>query len=154
MEQIGMSQQERDWLKWLKRARDGMLTQEQAAEKSGVTDRWVREPEERGRGAGVPVAGPTIESQDRGGGGAKALKVLTEPDWRRTYHEGFQATLKTGTFYFDEEQEVSTLLRQPGIRNLEHVLFRASSQPESCRRDYAARRRARRRSAQALDGRA
>ena len=37
-----MSQQERDWLDWLKRARDGIVTQSLAAEKMGITDRWVR----------------------------------------------------------------------------------------------------------------
>jgi predicted ArsR family transcriptional regulator len=37
-----MSQEERDWLEWLKRARDGVVTQRQAAEKMGVSDRWVR----------------------------------------------------------------------------------------------------------------
>ena len=35
MERIGMSQQERDWLEWLKRTRDGVLTEKQAAEKMG-----------------------------------------------------------------------------------------------------------------------
>ena len=38
MERIGMSQAERDRLEWLKRARDGLVTQRQAAEKMGVTD--------------------------------------------------------------------------------------------------------------------
>ncbi len=42
MERIAMSQEERDWLEWLKRARDGVVTQRRAAEKMGVTDRWVR----------------------------------------------------------------------------------------------------------------
>jgi hypothetical protein len=42
MERIAMSQQERDWLDWLKRARDGKLTQREAAEKMDVSDRWVR----------------------------------------------------------------------------------------------------------------
>ena len=37
-----MSQEERDWLEWLKRAQDGVITQRQAAEKMGVSDRWVR----------------------------------------------------------------------------------------------------------------
>jgi len=37
-----MSQQERDWLDWLKRARDGKMTQREAAERMGVSDRWVR----------------------------------------------------------------------------------------------------------------
>jgi hypothetical protein len=42
MERIAMSQKERDWLDWLKRARDGHVTQRFAAEKMGITDRWVR----------------------------------------------------------------------------------------------------------------
>ena len=37
-----MSQEERDWLDWLKRARDGKMTQREAAERMGVTERWVR----------------------------------------------------------------------------------------------------------------
>ena len=37
-----MNQEERDWLEWLKRAQDGVITQRQAAEKMGVSDRWVR----------------------------------------------------------------------------------------------------------------
>ena len=42
MERIAMSQEERDWLDWLKRAGDGQVTQKWAAEKMGVSDRWVR----------------------------------------------------------------------------------------------------------------
>jgi DNA-binding Lrp family transcriptional regulator len=42
MERMAMSQKERDWLEWLKRAKDGVVSQRQAAEKMGVTDRWVR----------------------------------------------------------------------------------------------------------------
>src|ERR1041384_5835623 len=42
MERIAMSQVERDWLDWLKRARDGKITQRQAAERMGVSQRWVR----------------------------------------------------------------------------------------------------------------
>jgi hypothetical protein len=42
MERIATSQEERDWLEWLKRARDGVVTQKLAAEKMGVTDRSVR----------------------------------------------------------------------------------------------------------------
>jgi predicted DNA-binding protein (UPF0251 family) len=38
-----MNQEERDWLEWLKRVEDGVVTQQQAAEKMGVSDRWVRE---------------------------------------------------------------------------------------------------------------
>jgi transposase len=42
MERIAMSQEERDWLEWLKRARDGAMTQREAAEKMAVSERWVR----------------------------------------------------------------------------------------------------------------
>ena len=42
MERIAMSQKERDWLEWLKRAHEGLITQRLAAEKMGVTERWVR----------------------------------------------------------------------------------------------------------------
>ena len=37
-----MNQEERDWLEWLKRVQNGVVTQRQAAEKMGVSDRWVR----------------------------------------------------------------------------------------------------------------
>ena len=42
MERIAMSQEERDELDWLKRAKEGSITQREAAEKMGVSDRWVR----------------------------------------------------------------------------------------------------------------
>ena len=42
MERIAMSQQERDDLHWLKRVEAGSMTQREAAEKMGVTARWVR----------------------------------------------------------------------------------------------------------------
>lgn len=38
-----MSQQERDRLHWLKQARERKITQRQAAERMGVSERWVRE---------------------------------------------------------------------------------------------------------------
>jgi transposase len=86
MERIGMSQQERDWLEWLKRARDGRLTQRQAAEKMGVTERWVRELlgrlEKRGDAVvvhqlrGQPSNRRISEETRR-----KALQILAEPDW-------------------------------------------------------------------------
>ena len=42
MERIAMSQEERDKLDWLKRARDKMIRQRKAAEKMEVSERWVR----------------------------------------------------------------------------------------------------------------
>jgi len=35
MEGIAMSQEEREWLEWLKRAQEELITQKQAAEKMG-----------------------------------------------------------------------------------------------------------------------
>src|ERR1039457_5220098 len=42
MERIAMNQEERDWLEWLKRVQDGVVTQQHAAAKMGVSGRWVR----------------------------------------------------------------------------------------------------------------
>jgi hypothetical protein len=42
MERIAMSQEERDRLDWLKRARDKKMTQREAAENIGTGERWVR----------------------------------------------------------------------------------------------------------------
>jgi hypothetical protein len=42
MERIAMSQQERDELDWLRRAQEGSISQREAAQKMGVSDRWVR----------------------------------------------------------------------------------------------------------------
>jgi HTH domain len=54
-----MNQEERDWLEWLKRARDGVVTQRQAGEKMEVSDRWVRRLLRRmkSEGDGVVVHG-------------------------------------------------------------------------------------------------
>lgn len=42
VERFEMAQEELDKLNLLKRAKDGVITQRKAAEKTGVTDRWVR----------------------------------------------------------------------------------------------------------------
>ena len=42
MERFEMGQEELDKLNWLKRAKDGVMTQRKAAAKIGVTHRWVR----------------------------------------------------------------------------------------------------------------
>jgi hypothetical protein len=42
MERIAMSQEERDKLEWLKRAKDKVVSQREAAGKIGMSDRWVR----------------------------------------------------------------------------------------------------------------
>ena len=86
MERSSMSQAERDRLEWLKRARDGLVTQRQAAEKMGVTDRRVRQMlgELEKRGDAVVVHGlrgrPSnrkIDKQIQ----QKALEVLKQAEW-------------------------------------------------------------------------
>jgi hypothetical protein len=61
-----MSQEERDWLEWLKRAQDGVVTQRQAAEKMGG-ERSVgaqaagTHENGRRRSCGARTAGPVVE---------------------------------------------------------------------------------------------
>src|SRR6185436_18964432 len=86
MERIAMSQEERDELDWLKRAKEGRVTQREAAEKIGVSDRWVRKLLQRmaKQGDGVVVHGlrgrpsnrklPTKTQR-------QALAILKQPDW-------------------------------------------------------------------------
>lgn len=86
MERIAMSQEERDELDWLKRAKDGSLSQRDAAKKMGRSDRWVRtllkrmnQPGDavvvhglRGRASNRKLAAETQK---------QALEILTQPDW-------------------------------------------------------------------------
>jgi transposase len=51
-----MSQGERDKLEWLKRARDKVISQREAAEKIGVSERWVRKLLRRMKKQGDSVA--------------------------------------------------------------------------------------------------
>jgi transposase len=86
MERIAMSQQERDWLEWLKRARDGVITQRKAAEKMGVTERWVHEllrrMEDRGDAVVVHVlrgrpSNRRVAEEMEG----RAMEALKDPEW-------------------------------------------------------------------------
>jgi transposase len=86
MERIAMSQEERDWLDWLKRARDGAMTQKQAAEQMRVSERWVRKLVKRMRreGDGVVVHGLRGQPSNRGIAEAvrkRAVEALLDPDW-------------------------------------------------------------------------
>src|SRR5579862_8167165 len=81
-----MSQQERDWLDWLKRARDREMTQREAAERMGVTERWVRKLPRRmkkqgdeaiihglrGRNSNRKIADKTRKA---------AMAILRRPEW-------------------------------------------------------------------------
>jgi hypothetical protein len=86
MERIAMSQEERDWLEWLKKAQDGAITQGHAAEKMGISDRWVRKLLGRmeNDGDGVVVHGlrgrPSnrrIDAQTQ----SRAIEVLKQAEW-------------------------------------------------------------------------
>ena len=86
MERFEMGPEELDKLNWLQRAKDGVITQRKAAEKIGVTDRWVRElwagMKQRGDRVGIhglggkPSNRQICEETQR-----RALEYLQQPDW-------------------------------------------------------------------------
>ena len=81
-----MNQEERDWLEWLKRVQGGVVTQRQAAEKMGVSDRWVRKLLLRMKtdGDGVVVHGLRGRSSNRRideQTQARAVELLKQPEW-------------------------------------------------------------------------
>jgi transposase len=86
MERIEMSQGERDKLEWLKRAKDGLITQREAANKIGVSDRWVRKLLKvmKKRGDGVVVHGLRGRASNRKIATQtqkRAIELLQQPDW-------------------------------------------------------------------------
>jgi len=86
MERIAMSQEERDYLEWLKRAKDGSISQREAAEKMGVTARWVRKLMKRmaKQGDAVVVHGLRGRPSNRklpAKTQRQALAILKQPDW-------------------------------------------------------------------------
>ncbi len=86
MERIAMSQKERDKLEWLKRAKDRVISQREAAERIGVSDRWVRKLLKRmkQRGDRVVVHGLRGRASNRkipADARAFVLDLLKQPDW-------------------------------------------------------------------------
>src|SRR6476660_8622029 len=86
MERIAMSQEERDKLDWLKRAKDGSISQREAAQKMGMSDRWVRTLLKRmsKQGDAVVVHGLRGRPSNRKLGAEmqrQALAILKKPDW-------------------------------------------------------------------------
>ncbi len=86
MERIEMSQQERDRLDWLKRARDGRTTQREAAERIGISERAVRKLLRRMKKQGDSVvvhglrgrvSNRKIPSDTR----MRAVGILRQPEW-------------------------------------------------------------------------
>jgi len=81
-----MSQEERDELDWLKRVQEGSITQREAAQRMGVSDRWVRTLLKRmsKQGDGVVVHGLRGRSSNRKLSAQtqrQALAILKQPDW-------------------------------------------------------------------------
>lgn len=86
MERIAMSQEERDELYWLKRTKEGKLSRREAAEKMGVSERWVRKLVKRmaKQGDAVVIHGlrgrpsnrKLAEETQR-----QALAILKQPEW-------------------------------------------------------------------------
>ena len=86
MERIAMSQEERDELDWLKRAKEGSISQREAAQKMGVSDRWVRTLLKRmsKQGDAVVVHGLRGRPSNRklpAETQRQALAILKQPDW-------------------------------------------------------------------------
>ena len=82
-----MSQEERDYLDWLKRAKDESITQREAALKMGVSDRWVRTLLGRMDRVGdlVVVHGLRGRPSNRKlpeKTKRQALAILKQPDWQ------------------------------------------------------------------------
>ena len=86
MERIAMSQEERDDVHWLKRVEAGSMTQREAAEKMGVTARWVRKLVKRMKKQGDAVVvhgvrGRTSNRKLSDKTQRQALTILKKPDW-------------------------------------------------------------------------
>jgi transposase len=81
-----MSQSERDDLHWLKRVEAGSMTQREAAEKMGVTTRWVRKLVKRMKkqGDAVVVHGLRGRASNRKFSDKtqrQVLAILKQPEW-------------------------------------------------------------------------
>jgi len=86
MERIAMSQEERDDLYWLKRTEEGKMSRREAAQKMGVSERWVRKLVKRmaKQGDAVVIHGlrgrpsnrKLAEETQR-----QALAILKQPEW-------------------------------------------------------------------------
>jgi transposase len=86
MERIAMSQEERDKLEWLKRAKDKMMSQRAAARKMGVSDRWIRKLLKRMKQQGDAVVvhglrGRASNRKIKTTIRAEALELLKQPEW-------------------------------------------------------------------------
>ena len=81
-----MSQEERDKVEWLKRAKDKVISQREAAQRMGVSDRWVRQLLQRMKREGdrVVVHGLRGRASNRKIAAqveSRAIEILKQPDW-------------------------------------------------------------------------
>ena len=131
MERIAMSQEERDQLEWLKRARDGMISQRKAAEKIGVSDRWVRKLLRRMKkqGDAVVVHGLRGRASNRKIAPQtqrRTIELLKQPDWH-DFGPTFaseQLARRHGIEVSDETVRrwmIEAGLWKPGARRIEEV---------------------------------
>jgi transposase len=86
MERIAMSQEERDDLDWLKRAKEGKISQREAAKKMGVSDRWVRTLLKRMKKQGDAVVVHALRGRPSNRKlpaetQKQAVEILKLPDW-------------------------------------------------------------------------
>lgn len=87
MERIAMGQEERDKLEWLKRAKDKVVSQREAAERIGVSERWVRKLLRRMKKQGDRVVlhglrGRASNRKIAAQVQAQAIGILKQPDWQ------------------------------------------------------------------------
>jgi len=86
MERIAMSQEEGDKLEWLKRAKDKVISQREAAERMGISERWVRKLLRRMKKQGDRVVlhglrGRASNRKIAAKVQARAIGILRQPDW-------------------------------------------------------------------------
>ena len=157
MERIAMSQEERDWLDWLKRARDGKMTQREAAERMGVSERWVRKLLRRMKRQGDAVVvhglrGRASNRKLRPETQRQALKLLKQPDWhdfgptfasqQLAKRHGIEVSDETvrkwmieGGLWKSKSQRIhveSGQQRFSLVRDFQEPLFELATRPGSC----------------------
>ncbi len=133
MERIAMSQEERDKLEWLKRARDKLISQREAAERMGVSDRWVRKLLKRMRKQGDAVAVHGLRGRPSNHKIAQktqqqTIELLKQPDWH-DFGPTFaseQLAKRHGIEVSDEtvrQWMIEAGLWKPGSRRIQDVHF-------------------------------
>jgi transposase len=131
MERIGMSQEERDRLDWLKRAEEGSMTQREAAQKMGVSDRWVRKLLKRMKKGGdaVVVHGLRGRASNRKISiqvQAQAIELLKQPEWH-DFGPTFASEQLAKRYQLEVSKEtlrawmIEANLWKPGARRIEDL---------------------------------